>query len=105
MTPHTTSETEELPITSMADHSESQSTSSRLNQHQQSDIYQENDNKSALWSPLSFQTSENRTPSKTTFKTTRESSQSLSPLHNQSINTQQSRETSSKKVSNFFKNS
>jgi hypothetical protein len=77
----------------MADDSESQHTSSRLIQQQQSNIYKEDNSKSTLSSPVSFQTYGYRTPSKTTYKMSRENSQSLSPIHNKSINTQQSRES------------
>ena len=92
MIPHTTPQKEELPITSMADHSESKPTS-HLIQQQESNIYEDDDDKSALWSPLSFQTYEYRTPSKATFKISRESSQSLSPIQNKSINTEKSHES------------
>jgi len=90
MTTHVkSSDTEELPITSTLDHSESQRTSShRIQKQKQSNIYKEDDKKSAR--SLSFQSYAYQTPSKTTIKMSRESSQSLSPAHSKSINTQQS---------------
>ncbi|CAF0875161.1 unnamed protein product [Adineta steineri] len=96
ITPHgTSSYTEQLPITSITDPDKLHRTSSRLVQKLQSNIYKENDSKSNLSSPLSFQTSEYRTPSKTTYKIVRESNHSLSPISNKSINTHESYENSS----------
>jgi hypothetical protein len=88
--PHiVSSHTRELPLTSMLDHSDSQRISSHLiQQEQQSNIYKEDDDRSAR--SLSFQSYGYRTPSKTTIKVSRESSQSLSPVRSKSIHTQQS---------------
>jgi len=82
------SHTEELPTTSILDHSESQRTSSRRLQQQQSNIVNEENDKSVR--SLSVQTYGYQTPSKTTIKMSRESSESLSPVHSKSINTPQS---------------
>jgi len=85
MTTHlTSSDTEELPITSVLD----QRTSSRRIQQQQSNVYKEDNEKSTR--SLSFKSYRYQTPSKTTIKMSHESSQSLSPVHSKSINTQQS---------------
>lgn len=84
---------EELPSTSIVDHSESQRTFSRLTQKQQSNIYKEDNSKSTLSSPVSFHTYGYRTPSKTAYTKSFENSQTLSPVHNKSINTQQSHES------------
>ncbi len=80
----TSSDTEELPITSVLD----QRTSSRRIQQQQLNVYKEDNEKSTR--SLSFKNYRYQTPSKTTIKMSRESSQSLSPVHSKSINTQQS---------------
>jgi hypothetical protein len=91
----TSSHTKELPITSMLDHSESQRTLSHRIQQQQSNIYTEDNDKSAR--SLSFET-----PSKTTIKMSRKSSQSFSPVHSKPINTQQSNGSiQSRKVSSI----
>ncbi len=88
--PHVvSSHTRELPLTSMLDHSDSPRISSHLiQQEQQSNIYKEDDDRSAR--SLSFRSYGYRTPSKTTIKVSRESSQSLSPVRSKSIHTQQS---------------
>lgn len=83
--PVKSSHTKELPITSMLDHSESQRTSSRqMQQQQQSNIFKDENDKSVR--SMSFQTYGYQTPSKTTIKMSRESSQSLSPIHSQKSN-------------------
>jgi hypothetical protein len=88
--PHVvSSHARQLPLTSMLDHSDSPRKSSHLiQQEQQSHIYKEDDDRSAR--SLSFQSYGYRTPSKTTIKVSRESSQSLSLVHSKSIHTQQS---------------
>ncbi|CAF3554435.1 unnamed protein product [Rotaria sordida] len=83
--------TEELLLTPMTDHRVSQRTPSRATpQQQQLNIYTEKNDKSAPLSPQSLETSGYRTSSN---RRSRKTSPSLSPAHNKSINTKQSRES------------
>lgn len=85
----TSSRTGESPLTPMLDHSISQRTSSRqIQQQQPSNIYKNNDDKSTQ--SLSFRSYGYQTPSKTTIKVSRESSQSLSSAQSKSLRTRQS---------------
>ncbi|CAF0819126.1 unnamed protein product [Rotaria sp. Silwood1] len=87
----TSPHSEELLLAPMTDHYVPQRTPSRVTpQQQQLNIYTENDDNSVLLSPQSSETYGYRTSSN---KMSRKTSQSLSPTHNKSINTKQSRES------------